>query len=236
MLELRGVAKAYPAGGGETLSVLDDVSLSVGAGQLVALYGPSGSGKSTLLNIIATIVDPDAGSIRVDGRDLVGFTDREITWYRKEYLGYIDQSLDLIPGVSAVENAALKLIGICSPREARRRVEPLLDLLGLADRLKHRPDQLSAGERQRVLLARALATDPRLILADEPTGSLDRRRSHAVLSLLTDLCQERGVGLLLVTHDPDAAAFASAVHELRNGTIVPCEAAPRESPLVSRAP
>jgi putative ABC transport system ATP-binding protein len=221
VLELRRVAKSYPAGGGETVTVLEEVSLAVAAGQLAALYGPSGSGKSTLLNIIATVVAPDAGSVHVEGRDLAALTDSEISDYRKQYLGYVNQSLDLIPGVSAIENAALKLIGVCPPREARQRVEPLLERLGLAGRLKHRPDQLSAGERQRVLLARALATDPKLILADEPTGNLDRERSHEVLTLLTDLCHEHNVALLLVTHDPAAAAFADSVHELRSGRVVP---------------
>jgi putative ABC transport system ATP-binding protein len=224
VLELVRVAKAYPAGGGDVLTVLDDVSLSVAPGQLVALYGPSGSGKSTLLNVIATVVAPDSGSISVEGRDLAKLDEREIADYRKSYLGYVDQSLDLIPGISAVENATLKLLGVCSPREARRRVEPLLQRLGLAERLGHRPDQLSAGERQRVLLARALATDPRLVLADEPTGNLDRDRSHDVLTLLTDLCRERRVGLLLVTHDPAAASFTDSVHELRGGRLVPYSA------------
>lgn len=223
MLELRSLAKRYATGGGEVLPVLTDVSMSVQAGEMVALYGPSGSGKSTLLNIIATIMPPDSGSVLVDGRDVTTLSGHESSVYRKQYLGYVNQSLDLIPGVSAIENATLKLIGVCSPREAHRRVRPLMERLGLGQRLHHHPDQLSAGERQRVLLARALATDPQLVLADEPTGNLDRGRSHDVLDLLSKLCQERDVAMLLVTHDPAAVAFATAAHELRNGELVAFE-------------
>ena len=146
MLELRQLAKTYASGGGELLTVLDGISMSVQPGELVALYGPSGSGKSTLLNIIAAIMPPDSGAVLVDGRDTATFDDQEASHYRKRQLGYINQSLDLIPGISAIENATLKLIGVCSAREARRRVTPIMERLGLADRLKNHPDQLSAGE------------------------------------------------------------------------------------------
>jgi putative ABC transport system ATP-binding protein len=135
-------------------------------------------------------------------------------------LGYVSQSPDLLPGVPAIDNAALKLFGMkMGVREAHRRVMPLMERLGLADRLKHRPDQLSGGERQRVLIARALSTGPSLVLADEPTGSLDTQRSREVLTLLTETCGERDAAMLLVTHDPQAAAFADRVHALVDGRV-----------------
>jgi putative ABC transport system ATP-binding protein len=219
MVELDHVVKRYSGGGGEIVSVLDGASLSVDRGDLVALYGPSGSGKSTLLNIVAALIPPDAGSVRVDGRDIARLSAGEAAELRRFELGYVSQSLDLMPGVPAVDNAALKLLGSCNVRAARRRVTPLLDRLGLGDRLGHRPNELSAGERQRVLIARALATEPPLVLADELTGNLDARRSREVLTLLTDICAEQQTALLLVTHDPQAADFASRVHELRDGRI-----------------
>jgi putative ABC transport system ATP-binding protein len=135
----------------------------------------------------------------------------------------VSQSLDLLPGVRAIDNAALKLFGEDRVRNAHRRVAPLMDRLGLGDRLRHRPDQLSAGERQRVLIARALSTEPRLVLADEPTGSLDSRRGREVLELLTEVCGERGTAVLLVTHDPQAAAVAHRTHTLRDGCLLAYE-------------
>ncbi len=157
----------------------------------------------------------------LDGVDVSALAPDAAARYRRLDLGYVGQSLELIPGVPAIDNAALKLfdtrIGV---REAHRRVVPLLDRLGLGQRLRHRGDQLSAGERQRVLIARALATDPKLIVADEPTGALDSERSRDVLGLLRQLCAERGAAMLLATHDPQAAAFATRAHALRDGRLV----------------
>lgn len=221
MLELRDLVKHYPSGGGEIVRALDGVSMSIPAGELVALYGPSGSGKTTLLSIVAALIPPDSGTVLVDGRDITDLPDREAARYRRLELGYVSQSLDLMPGVPAIDNAALKLFDLrIGVREAHRRITPLMERLGLGQRLRHRPDQLSAGERQRVLIARALATGPRLVLADEPTGSLDTQRSREVLTLLTELCDEQTVAMLLVTHDPQAAAFAHHVHALRDGRLV----------------
>jgi ABC-type lipoprotein export system ATPase subunit len=226
MLELRGLVKHYPSGE-EVVRALDGVSLAVGAGEVVALYGPSGSGKTTLLSIAAALMEPDAGSASVDGRDLTGLSRRDAARYRRVDLGYVTQSPDLLPGGSVLDNAALKLLGLrlgsarrgLNRRRAHARVTPLLEQLGLGNRLAHRPSELSTGERQRVLIARALSTEPRLLLADEPTGSLDAKRSGEVLTLLTDVCRTRDVALLLVTHDPQAAAFADRTHELRDGKI-----------------
>lgn len=227
MLELRDVVKRYQSGGEEVVRALEGVSMSIGSGELVALYGPSGSGKTTLLTIVAALIPADSGSVIVDGADVTALSARDAARYRRLVLGYVGQSLELLPGVSALDNAALKLFDLrIGVREARRRVTPLMGRLGLSRRLSHRPDELSAGERQRVLIARALATGPRLVLADEPTGSLDTQRSHEVLSLLTEICTEQNVAMLLVTHDPLAASFAVRTHALRDGHLVAYEPDP----------
>jgi len=227
MLELRDLVKHYYVGDGETVRAVDGLSMSVAAGELVALYGPSGSGKTTLLMLIAALLRPDGGAIFLDGRDISSLSQRESARYRLRELGFIRQTLNLIPGVTALDNAALKLLGTdARPREAHRSVIPLLEQLGLGERLRQRSEQLSMGERQRVMIARALSTGPRLVLADEPTGSLDSRRSREVLELLTGICRERQVAVVLVTHDPQAAAFADRVHVLRDGRLGVYESEP----------
>jgi len=220
MLELRDLVKHYPSPGGETVRAVDGISIEIDAGELVALYGPSGSGKSTLLMLIAALLSPDSGAVLVQGRDISHLSARDAARYRRLELGFVRQSLDLLPGVTALDNATLKLLGSrIGWREAQRRVLPLMEELGVDHRAEHRAEDLSMGERQRVLIARALSTEPKLVLADEPTGSLDTERSKAVLTLLTKLCRERGVAMLLVTHDPQAARFASRVHTLRDGRL-----------------
>jgi putative ABC transport system ATP-binding protein len=220
VLELHEIVKHYSIGEGEPVRAADGVSLKVEQGELVALYGPSGSGKSTLLLLIAALLRPDSGSILLDGREISAFSDQDAARYRLQELGFVRQTLNLTPGVSAIDNAALKLMGLgMRAGEARQRVTPLMDTLGLEDRLRHRPDQLSMGERQRVLIARALSTDPKLVLADEPTGSLDSRRGQEVLELLTGVCRERKLTVVLVTHDPQAAAYADRVLTLRDGRL-----------------
>lgn len=227
MLELRDLVKHYRAGGGEPVRAVDGVSLSIAPSELVALYGPSGSGKSTLLMLIAAQLHPDGGSVRLDGREVSALSADAAAKYLLREVGYIDQSCSLLPGALAVENASLKLwVAGVGDREARRRVEPLLERLGLGPRLRHRPDQLSMGERQRVVIARALSTNPKLLLADEPTGSLDTRRSREVLGLLVELCREREMAVLLATHDPQAASFADRVLCLRDGRLVEYEPEP----------
>jgi putative ABC transport system ATP-binding protein len=220
MLRLEEVVKHYRVGEDELVRAVDGVSLSVARGELVALYGPSGSGKTTLLMLIAGLLTPDSGSVTVNGREVSSLSERERAHYRRSELGFIRQSLDLIPGVRADDNAALKLFATSGRRDAQRRVAPLLERLGLNGQAQQRAEQLSMGERQRVMIARALSTGPSLVLADEPTGSLDTDRGREVLTLLAEVCHEREVGVLLVTHDPRAAAFADQVHALRDGQLV----------------
>ena len=223
MLELRELTKHYPVGDGEPVRAVDGVTLEVAAGELVALYGPSGSGKTTLLTLIAGLQEPDGGAVIVDGREISALSEDERARYRLRELGYVDQAFDLLPGGTVVENAAMKLWLTGGARRAERLVVPLLERLGLGERLGHRPEELSMGERQRVTIARALSTDPKLLLADEPTGSLDTRRGGEVLKLLSEACRERGAAVLLVTHDPRATAFADEVHALRDGRLVDYE-------------
>lgn len=218
MLELRDLVKYYQVGGGEPIHAVDGVSMTIARGEFVALYGPSGSGKTTLLELIAGLQPPDSGSVLVDGRDVVAMSRREADSYRLHQLGIVGH--DLPPGWRAIQSASLKLL-LCNGRAAKRTVEPLLGQLGLGARLAHRTEQLSMGERQRVLIARALSADPKLVLADEPTGSLDTERTREVLGLLRGLCRERDMALLLTTHDPQAATFADEVHELRDGRLQP---------------
>ncbi len=219
MLELRDLVKRYPAFGGEPVSAVDGVSLTVRAGELVALYGPSGSGKTTLLSMIATLLAPTSGTVLVGGRDTSSLSEREASRFRLTELGFIRQSFDLLPGVSTIDNAILKLLSAMRWRQARREIEPLLVRLGLGERLHHRSETLSMGERQRVMIARALSTNPRLLLADEPTGSLDTQRGREVLELLRELCREWGVAVVLVSHDPMAARYADRVLALRDGRL-----------------
>jgi putative ABC transport system ATP-binding protein len=220
VLELRELVKHYPVGAGEPVRAVDGVSLRLAAGELLALYGPSGSGKTTLLMLIAALLRPDSGAVIVDGREISALDDDDRARYRLRELGYIDQAFDLLPGGTVVQNAAMKLWLTEDARRAERRVEPLLARLGLGERLGHRPDELSLGERQRVMIARALSTEPKLLLADEPTGSLDTQRGGEVLRLLGEICRERGAAVLLVTHDPQATAFADRVLALRDGRLV----------------
>lgn len=220
MLELRSVVKHYRVGDGEPIRAVDGVSMSVPEGQMVVLYGPSGSGKTTLLQLIAGVLTPDEGRVLVDGQDVHKLSRRQRDEYRLRRLGIVGQPGDLIPGARAIENASLKL-WLSSPRKERAyaEIEELLDRLGLGARMLHRTEQLSMGERQRVMIAQALSTGPALLLADEPTGNLDAQRTIEVLNLLSDLCKERGTAVLLVTHDPSAAMFADAVHELHDGQL-----------------
>lgn len=220
MLEIRNLVKHYQVGDGEPIRALDGVSLSIAAGEFIALYGPSGSGKSTLIDLIAGFQPPDSGTVLVEGHDIARLSEREHAEYLSRVLGIIGQPSDLLPGALARENAALKLVRT-DPRHATRLIEPLLVQLGLGGRMKLPTKKLSMGERQRLMIAQALATDPRLVLADEPTGNLDTSRSREVLGLLRDLCQDRQVAVLLATHDPQAVAFADRVHELRDGHIQP---------------
>ena len=219
MLEFREVRKHYRSGN-EVVRAVDGLSLTVEAGELVALYGPSGSGKSTLLRIAAGIETPDSGRVFVGGREVTALSARDAADYRMYTLGWINQESDLLDGASALDNAAIKqMLATGSLRQARRAVAPLLDELGLGKRLTHRAETLSMGERQRVMIARALSLSPRVLLADEPTGSLDSRRSREVLARLQDATHTREIATVLVTHDEHAVAFADRVCRLQDGVL-----------------
>jgi putative ABC transport system ATP-binding protein len=219
-LELREVVKHY-RGGGETVRAVDGVSLNIAAGEFVALYGPSGSGKTTLLMLAAALIAPDRGSILFGGRDIARLSSRESARYRRHDVGLVSQEFHLMPGAGALDNAMIKLpvLGF-TLREARERTRPWLERVGLGARADHLPEQLSMGERQRVAIARALAGEPGLLLADEPTGNLDSRRTREILALMRDLCRERAIPGLLVTHDSDAISFVDRVHTLRDGHLL----------------
>ncbi len=219
MLELRDVVKHFAAPGEEVVRAVDGVSLSIAGGEMVALYGPSGSGKTTLLKLIAALLKPDDGTIRVGRHDITGLSPRAAARYRLHELGFVRQQPDFVPGASAIDNAALKLFDELRRGAARDRVEPLLHRLGLGTRLRHTAEQLSTGERQRVMIARALSTEPELLLADEPTGNLDSRRSREVMELLVELSHERQLATLLVTHDPLVAGYADRALELHDGRL-----------------
>jgi putative ABC transport system ATP-binding protein len=219
VLELREVVKHYPAAE-EIVRAVDGVSLTVGGGEFVAVFGPSGSGKTTLLLLAAAMMQPDAGSVWFDGRAVGRLSAREAARYRRRDVGFIFQSFHLMPAASALENAALKLLSEgMTLNAAQARARPWLERVGLGARVEHTPREMSKGECQRVAIARALANEPRLLLADEPTGNLDTRRSRDVLALMRDLCRERGVPILLVTHDVEALGYVDRVYTLRDGML-----------------
>ncbi|MGB2711023.1 MAG: ABC transporter ATP-binding protein [Conexibacter sp.] len=219
-LELHDVVKHYSSNA-EVVRAVDGVTLGVDAGEMMALYGPSGSGKTTLLMLAGALLKPDGGSVAFEGRDLAALSAEQAADYRLHDVGVILQDYELMRGVPVIENAAMKLLaGPTSLASARRQALPWLSLVGLEHRLEAVPEQLSGGERQRVAIARALAGEPRLILADEPTGNLDTHRGREILELLRTFAHERGVAVLLVTHDPRAAELADCVHALRDGRLV----------------
>lgn len=219
VLELRDVVKHY-AGAAETVRAVDGVLLRVAPGEFVALYGPSGSGKTTLLLLAAGLSVPDAGAVYFGGRDLASMSATERDAFRRDDVGFVFQTFHLVPGASALSNAALKLLAAgLTLREAKREALPWLERVGLGSRAQHTPERLSMGEQQRVAIARALVSEPRLLLTDEPTGNLDSKRSSEILCLLRDVCHERKIPGLIVTHDPQAQAFVDRVHTLRDGKL-----------------
>ncbi|HMJ01377.1 MAG TPA: ABC transporter ATP-binding protein [Conexibacter sp.] len=233
MLELHEVVKTYVSGD-ERVRAADGISLTVEAGELVALYGPSGSGKTTLLLLAAGILRPDSGQVRYAGRDVGAMPEREAAAYRMHDVGIIFQSFHLIPGATALDNATVKLLGRgAARRDARRRAQPWLDRVGIGSKAARHPAKLSAGERQRVAVARALANEPRLLLADEPTGNLDSESGRRVLALLAEICHDQGLAALLATHDPAALDFADRALQLRDGRL---SEAPPQRPAISEAP
>jgi putative ABC transport system ATP-binding protein len=205
---------------GLSVEALRGVSLDVAAGDHIALVGPSGSGKSTLMHLLGGLDRPTSGTLIIGGRDISQLSAGEMAKLRNETIGFVFQSFHLLARTSAVDNVALPLVyrGLRAG-ERRRRAAAMLDRVGLAHRLDHRPNQLSGGEQQRVAIARALVTEPVLLLADEPTGNLDTTTGRSVLGLLEELNSERGVALVIVTHDRDVAARARRQIEMRDGVV-----------------
>jgi putative ABC transport system ATP-binding protein len=224
IVQIRDLTKVYGHGEIE-VKALDRVSLDIAAGDSLALMGPSGSGKSTLLHIIAGIDRPTSGQCIVQGTNVAELSETELADWRNTHVGFVFQTFNLIPVLTAYENVELPLLltGL-NASERRTHVEAALELVGLADRMKHLPRQLSGGQEQRVAIARALVTDPTLLVADEPTGNLDAHAAAEVLGLLQRLNQEAGKTVIIVTHDPKAAAYARRVVHLEKGELLGDEA------------
>ena len=219
MLMASGVRKAYRTGA-ETVEALRGVDLVVERGEFVAVMGPSGSGKTTLLNCLSGLDDIDAGSVVVNGEDIISMSDARRTKHRAQAMGFVFQAFNLIPVFTATENVELPLLlAGASPRDARRAAQQTLERVGLGQRFNHRPTELSGGEQQRVTVARALAGRPEVVWADEPTGNLDSETAAQVLGLLRELHRE-GLTLVLVTHEQDIGRSAERLVTMRDGTIV----------------
>ena len=220
LIRIRGLSKGYRRGG-QVIPVLLDLDMDVVAGEFVALMGPSGSGKSTLLNLIAGIDKPSAGTIEIGGVDIADLSEGELADWRAANVGFVFQFYNLLPVLSAQDNVELPLLltGLSS-RQRTERARLVLGLVGLADRADHYPNELSGGQQQRVAIARALVSDPLLIVADEPTGDLDRVTGEEILGLLEQLVVEMGKTIVMVTHDPKAAAHARRLVHLEKGVLV----------------
>ena len=220
IVTIRNLSKVYQQGE-INVTALDNISLDIAAGEFLALMGPSGSGKSTLLHIIAGIDRPTSGECRVQDIDVARLNESQLADWRNQNVGFVFQSFNLIPVLTAFENVELPLLLTRLSRAARRRqVEAALDLVGLADRSRHLPRQLSGGQEQRVAIARALVTDPALVVADEPTGNLDSHSAHDVMGVLQALSRDAGKTVIMVTHDPKAAAFGSRQIHLEKGELI----------------
>jgi putative ABC transport system ATP-binding protein len=220
LVEIRNLVKAYRRGD-QIVPVLQDISLCIAEGDFIALMGPSGSGKSTLLNMIAGIDKPDSGVVRVNGEDITRLDETELADWRAANVGFIFQFYNLMPVLNAYENVELPLLLTeLSRAERRERVEMTLNLVDLGDRMEHYPNELSGGQQQRVAIARAIVSDPTIIVADEPTGDLDRKSAEDVLALLRKLNSELGKTVIMVTHDPHAVESARTVMHLEKGVLV----------------
>lgn len=220
IVEIRNVHKIYTRGS-EKLDVLQGVNVQVAASEFLALKGPSGSGKTTLLNLMAGIDTPSSGEVIVNGRDISKMGEDQLAVWRTRNVGYVFQSFNLVPVLTAYENVELPLLLL--PLDRRRRHEQVmtsLEVVGLVDRKDHLPRQLSGGQEQRVAIARAIATDPPLVLADEPTGDLDRENAKAVMELVGALCREFNKTFVIVTHDPKVAECATRVLHMDKGVLV----------------
>jgi len=218
IVETEALSKVYGEGEAKVCA-LDSVDLSVEPGEFVAVMGPSGCGKSTLLNMVGGLDRPSSGHVRIDGSDLTDLADDKLTELRRRRIGFVFQFFNLIPVLDAVENAALPLT-LDGDSKARDKATLWLERVGLGDRLKNRPDQLSGGQQQRVTIARALSTEPALVLADEPTGNLDSKSATEIATLLRQVATEWGRSVLMVTHDPRIAAYAGRLVLMKDGRIV----------------
>lgn len=221
MLQAKGVSRAFPAPGGGEFWALRGIDLSAPAGKLTILKGRSGSGKTTLLNILSALDPPTAGEVILDGRKITALSDRERTALRRTQVGYVFQSVALIPMMTALENVEFALRLTRWPARARRdRALECLKLVGLAQRAGHLPQELSGGEQQRVAVARAFAHRPKVLFADEPTGALDTNTGLQVVKIFRDLCAQEGVTVVMTTHDPNLMEIGDAVYELEDGELV----------------
>src|SRR5918992_143661 len=235
IVRVRNVSKRFVREGFEVVA-LDNVSIDIHEGDFFSLMGPSGSGKSTLLNLLAGIDRATEGRVEVLGTELATLNESQLAVWRNAHIGYIFQTFNLVPVLTAFENVELPLL-LTKLNKAQRRknVETALELVGLSDRMNHQPRQLSGGQEQRVAIARAIVTDPDLILADEPTGNLDAASAQDVLTLLQQLNREFGKTVVMVTHDPHAARFASRVRHLEKGELLPEDQVPQDWVLTSAA-
>jgi putative ABC transport system ATP-binding protein len=217
MIELNNIVKSYPMGKRE-LRVLQGVNLKVGKGEMVAIMGPSGSGKSTLLNMVGLLDRPTSGSYLLDGKEVAKLSGRELSKVRGQKIGFIFQSFNLIPYLSALKNVILgqKYAGVFNDKLAK----DALARVGLSERIKHRPNELSGGEQQRVAVARAIAKNPPIILADEPTGNLDSTSSKEIMSILTNLHKEQNITLVMITHDPNIAHYCQRIVHIEDGLVL----------------
>jgi putative ABC transport system ATP-binding protein len=219
MIEIRDLKKTYRSGDVD-VHALRGVNLSVAKGEFLSVVGPSGSGKSTLFNILGGLTPPTSGTVHIDGRDLLKMTDAERTELRKKTVGFVFQKYNLLPTLSAEDNIAIAR-DIAGNKVANDpQFEEILNLLGIRERMHHKPRALSGGEQQRVAIARAIVNHPALLLADEPTGNLDSENSTAVLGILRDLNERLGQTILMITHDPDAAAYGHRMVRMRDGRVI----------------
>ena len=220
LISIKSITKSFTKGK-TTITPLENLSLEVPRGEFLSLMGPSGSGKTTLLNLIAGIDSPTSGEILIDGKEISKLSRAQLTRWRSVHVGYIFQLYHLVPILSAYENVELPLLlGKLSKAERRKKILAALDLVGLADRADHRPSELSGGQEQRVAIARAIVHDPDLLVADEPTGDLDRESADSILSLLNSLAADHEKTIVMVTHDPKASAAAHRALQLEKGRFV----------------
>lgn len=217
MIDIQEVTKTYVLGG-TTVHALDHVSMTVNGGEMVAITGPSGSGKSTLMHILGCLDTPDSGIYRLAGENVAGLSRDRLAEIRNQHIGFVFQTFNLLPRLSALENVELPLLYSRRP-DARKRAEEALEIVGLQDRMRHEPNQMSGGQRQRVAVARAIVTDPSMILADEPTGNLDSKTGHEILNLFSSLNAD-GRTIIVVTHDSNVALHCGRAIRILDGRIV----------------